>query len=366
MKKTILVLIYIFLIMMFITACNNSDKKENIIPKKKEIKEEEITSEEKEAPEEVESILRQLENQDFSIHGSTISNLDEETIVDFGKAFVNLFNGAVKDQENVSFESYISNNNLLKFTDKMLDLTIEQDLQGRNDVSYGLSNEFQQVKLQDIGDNLTYLELEFQFEGSVMSCKMLITSEDKSLKLLDFYFGSKDGVDTFSTGHLAEREINDPNLWEDEGWVKDVFNKLSDYEKNLNIELNMEETTYEIVNNLDGVTMTVKETSVSPIGLTVVIENNSDSQCIFGEYFVLEKKIDDGWYQVPVEIEGNYGFEDIGYELNSGDKREWETDWEWLYGSLDAGQYRIVKDILDFRDTGDFDKYFLAAEFRIA
>lgn len=364
-KKPV-ILIYIIIIIVFIVACNNNDKKENITTKDKEIKEEEITSEEKEAPEEVESILRQLENQDFSIHGSTISNLDDETIVDFGKAFVNLFNGAVNEQENVSFESYISNNNLLKFTDKMLDLTIKKDLQGKNDVNYGLNNKFQQVKLQDIGDNLTYLELKFQFEGSGMSCKMLITSEDKFLKLLDFYFGSKDGVDTFSTGHPAEREINDSSLWEDEEWVNDVFNKLSDYEKSLNIELDMEETIYEIVNNLDGVTMTVKETSVSPTGLTVVIENNSDSQCIFGEYFVLEKKMDDGWYQVPVEIEGNYGFEDIGYELDPGDKREWETDWEWLYGSLDSGQYRIVKDILDFRDTGDFDKYFLAAEFRIA
>ena len=364
-KKTFLTLIYIFLTMVFITACNNKDKKENITPKDKGI-EEEISTEEKEVPEEVESILEELENQEFSIHASTISNLDDDTIADFGKAFVNLFNGAVKEQKIVSFESYISNNNLLKFTDKMLDLTIQQDSQGRNNVNYGLNNEFQQVKLQDIGDNLAYLELEFQFEGSGMSCKMLITSENSSLELLDFYFGSKDGVDTLSTGHPAEREINDRKLWEDEEWVNEVLNKLSDYEKSLNTELDMEETTYEIVNNLDGVTMTVKEDSVSSTGLTVVIENKSDIQCIFGEFFVLEKKIADSWYQVPIEIEGNYGFEDIGYELKSGESREWNTNWEWLYGSLDDGQYRIVKEISDFRDTGDYDKYYLAAEFTIS
>lgn len=66
-----------------------------------------------------------------------------------------------------------------------------------------------------------------------MSCKMLITSENKFLKLADFYFGSKDGVDTFTTGHPAEREINDPDLWENEEWVKSVFDKLEDFEERL-------------------------------------------------------------------------------------------------------------------------------------
>lgn len=134
-------------------------------------------------------------------------------------------------------------------------------------------------------------------------------------------------------------------------------------ESNPTSDHNMEATTYEIINNFDRVTMTIKESSISSNGLTVIIENDSNKECIFGEFFVLEKKIDDSWYQVPVEIEGDYGFEDIGHELESGGSREWKTDWEWLYGSLDVGQYRIVKDILDFREAGDYDKYYLGAEF---
>lgn len=66
-----------------------------------------------------------------------------------------------------------------------------------------------------------------------MVCKMLITTEYKSLKLVDLYFGSKDGVDTFTTGHSAEREINDSDLWENEEWVKGVFEKLKDFEERL-------------------------------------------------------------------------------------------------------------------------------------
>lgn len=124
-------------------------------------------------------------------------------------------------------------------------------------------------------------------------------------------------------------------------------------------------TLYETVNNFDGVTMTVKKETALSAKLTVIFKNNSSSQCIYGEYYCLEKKINGRWYQVPVVIDGSYGFNSIGYDLASGDDREWVADWDWLYGSLGAGEYRIVKDISDFRGTGDYDIYYLAAEFTI-
>ncbi|HLS06705.1 MAG TPA: immunoglobulin-like domain-containing protein, partial [Bacillota bacterium] len=69
-------------------------------------------------------------------------------------------------------------------------------------------------------------------------------------------------------------------------------------------------------------------------------------------------------YQVPVAID-DYGFNDIGYELNPSETEELTVDWEWLYEKIDSGEYRIIKDVLDFRKTGDFDKYYLAAPFTI-
>jgi len=124
-------------------------------------------------------------------------------------------------------------------------------------------------------------------------------------------------------------------------------------------------TKYEVVNNLEGVNMSIKEGTISPTGLTLVLKNDSESQCIYGEFFILEKKLNEKWYEVPVIIEGDYGFRSIGYELSPGDSKEWKVDWNWLYGSLDKGEYRIVKDILDFRGTGDYDTYYLAVEFTI-
>ncbi len=126
-----------------------------------------------------------------------------------------------------------------------------------------------------------------------------------------------------------------------------------------------EPTIYENVNNIGGVTMIVKEGTVSSTGLTVLFENKSDKECIFGEYFLLEKKMKGSWYRVPVALDGDYGFNQIGYGLAPSDVREWTVDWDWLYGNLDTGEYRIVKDILDFRKTGDYDKYHLTAEFTV-
>ena len=126
-----------------------------------------------------------------------------------------------------------------------------------------------------------------------------------------------------------------------------------------------EPTIYETVNNLDGVTMIVKDGTVSSTGLTVIFENNSDKQCVYGEEFLLEKKVNGSWYQVPVALDGNYGFNSIGYDLDPSGNREMTIDWDWIYGSLDAGEYRIVKDILDVKKAGDYDKYSLTAEFTI-
>lgn len=38
---------------------------------------------------------------------------------------------------------------------------------------------------------------------------------------------------TDATGHPSEREINNPELWKNEEWVKDVWDKLETFEKML-------------------------------------------------------------------------------------------------------------------------------------
>ena len=134
-------------------------------------------------------------------------------------------------------------------------------------------------------------------------------------------------------------------------------------------EADWEPTTYEMVNNLDGVAMIVKEGTVSPTKLTILFENGSNLQILYDLPFSLEKKIDGKWYQVPVLVDNDHdAFVDIGYELAPSHQRELEVDWGTLYGKIHKGEYRIVKDVLDSRLSrgyGVYDKYYLAAEFTI-
>ncbi len=46
--------------------------------------------------------------------------------------------------------------------------------------------------------------------------------------------------------------------------------------------------------------------------------------------------------------------------MGSEEVREWDVDWDWLYGGLDDGEYRIIKGI-----STNTEKHTLAAEFRI-
>ena len=124
-------------------------------------------------------------------------------------------------------------------------------------------------------------------------------------------------------------------------------------------------TSHETVNNLEGITMHIKEGTVSSTGMTVVLENKTDKHISYGDPYTLEKNMDGKWFEVADILDGNYGFNDIGYKLPPSRANEWEVDWQWLYGKLDKGKYRLVKYVLDFRQAGDFDRYYLAVEFEI-
>ena len=75
--------------------------------------------------------------------------------------------------------------------------------------------------------------------------------------------------------------------------------------------------------------------------ITVRLENLTEEEQLYGEYYSLEKEIDGSWYKVPVALT-NYGFTDIGIILSPGASRE-ETCDLTMYGTLAPGHYRIEK-----------------------
>ena len=48
-----------------------------------------------------------------------------------------------------------------------------------------------------------------------------------------------------------------------------------------------------------------------------------------------------------------------------GGQTSQEVDWSWLYGQLPPGRYRIGKEVMDFRKTGDYDTQDYYAEFEV-
>ncbi len=142
---------------------------------------------------------------------------------------------------------------------------------------------------------------------------------------------------------ILDTAVYDPDIREGGAWI---FKEDSEIEK---IGLNL---------SLRGISAT---------GATLVF-NQYDRKAPtgslqFGDDYVIERLRDGKWEEVPVVVVGNYGFNAVAYVMAPGEATEKELDWEWLYGELEPGEYRISKGVDDFRGTGDYDKYTVYAYF---
>ena len=85
-----------------------------------------------------------------------------------------------------------------------------------------------------------------------------------------------------------------------------------------------------------------------------------------GSWYILENWTqENGWKEMPYVIDGEIGWTAEAWMIPMDSSCEWETNWEWLYGQIPAGKYRIGKEITDFRGPGDYDKAIYYAEFSI-
>ena len=83
------------------------------------------------------------------------------------------------------------------------------------------------------------------------------------------------------------------------------------------------------------------------------------------ERYELSYTQENGWMEMPYIIDGEIGWEDVAWVVPMNDTCKWEINWEWLYGKLPDGKYRIGKEITDFRATGDYDNTVYFVEFEI-
>lgn len=104
-----------------------------------------------------------------------------------------------------------------------------------------------------------------------------------------------------------------------------------------------------------GVVLTVKD--VTPTGLTLICTReggNATGEVDCGSDYFLRVKRGDAWEEVPVIIE-NAAWDGMAYWVEEGRDTVFEISWEWLYGKLPAGTYRLTKGFMDVREAGDYD-----------
>ena len=60
---------------------------------------------------------------------------------------------------------------------------------------------------------------------------------------------------------------------------------------------------------------------------------------------------ENGEWQDAETVPDNYGFPMVGYNVPGGEEASIYYNWEWLYGALEPGEYRMVWDV-SRKDSG--------------
>ncbi|MDR1431926.1 MAG: hypothetical protein LBI99_07380 [Propionibacteriaceae bacterium] len=152
-------------------------------------------------------------------------------------------------------------------------------------------------------------------------------------------------VDSASSGKPQSTALE--NIWEDSGSGIDIrHGDLDEFLSKWPID------------------MLVKDGAASPLGVTVTLKNLTDAEYIYGDDYAVQRKTDDGWTAVE-PINGELASNAIGYPLQALESAEITVNWEWAYGKLPAGDYRITKTAALVRHPGDYDNFTLFAAFTI-
>ena len=104
-------------------------------------------------------------------------------------------------------------------------------------------------------------------------------------------------------------------------------------------------------------------------GVTLVCSHTGGenvSELSTGSFFILQKEDNGTWADVDyASQEGDIAWTMEGWLIPTEGTISWDISWEWLYGELSAGRYRIGKEIMNFRGPGDSDTEMVYTEFTL-
>ena len=93
-------------------------------------------------------------------------------------------------------------------------------------------------------------------------------------------------------------------------------------------------------------------------------DGNPTGELQTGAWYKLETTVNDEWQDVKTNVD-NAVWNSIAYGIKKNDITEFEVNWEFLYGEIAPGYYRLSKKIMDFRAAGDYDEEIYQVYFSI-
>lgn len=99
-------------------------------------------------------------------------------------------------------------------------------------------------------------------------------------------------------------------------------------------------------NSIDNVTIEIKEKTLSKVGATIIITDKNEKPYSYGEWYRIDKKEDGKWKMVTPIIK-DVAFTLIAHTVRNDGTLEQKIDWSKIYGELESGEYRLVKDIYE-------------------
>lgn len=110
--------------------------------------------------------------------------------------------------------------------------------------------------------------------------------------------------------------------------------------------------------------LTLSVSSVTPTSATLIFKQsggNPTGELMTGSHYRLE----DENGELPYIVEGDVAWTAEAYRIQKDGEIQMQANWEWLYGTLEPGTYRIYKGVMDWREAGDSDSKEYFAEFTI-
>jgi len=180
-------------------------------------------------------------------------------------------------------------------------------------------------------------------------------------KKYDLYDQTLDGLKYcyYIKGHLNNAAVDSEIIVLCE--KEDItFNDV--YEPLLSSQLNAGAENGKILHNritTDKWGITLYADNVTPKGITLKIEQfggDPSGTLEYGAAYILETTVNDEWQPVETITGEPLVWNMVAYGVKMNDIAEINIDFEYGYGELKPGFYRLKKEFMDFRAPGDFDK----------